>query len=187
MKRGVISWYNSLRETWGLELIGDEPEDIAGLALEDFRFRAGTVQDHDNAEKLHRACLDEYVEWCIAQKMTANVVIDMDEWVFPGDVCAVAETAGGEFAGYISAVRSGATLRICGVEVHAEYRGLGLGKALTSRLLEQADAVPAIPGEQIHHIIIDIPSGTGMEHFTRVLLREGFNPCVQRFYREIKN
>jgi GNAT superfamily N-acetyltransferase len=190
MKREVIAWYNSLRETWGLELIGEEPEDIAGLALEDFRFRAGTSQDHDNAEKLHRACLDEYVEWCAAQKITADIVTDMDEWVFPGDVCFVAETAGGEFAGYISALRSGAavrggaTLRICGVEVQVEYRGLGLGKALTSRLLEQADAVTAAPGGQVHHIIIDIPTGSGMEHFARVLLREGFNPCVQRFHRE---
>jgi GNAT superfamily N-acetyltransferase len=170
MKREVISWYNSLRESWGLELIGEEPEDIVSLVLEDFRFRTGTPQDSDRAEKLHRA------------ETRADATADMDEWAFPGDLCFVAETAGGEFAGYINAVRSGAAahgsgfLRICAVEVQAEYRGLGVGKALITRLLEKADS------EKIPNIIIDLPAG--QEPFSRVLLRENFKPGVQRYYRE---
>jgi GNAT superfamily N-acetyltransferase len=175
MKREVIAWYNSLRESWGLELIGEEPEDTASLILEDFRFRAGTTDDRENAEKLHRACLDEYMGQRAAQKIVADIAATMGEWDFPGDICFVAETAGGEFAGYISVALSGTTLRICAVEVQAEYRGLGVGKALTARLVEQADS------EKMHHIIIDIPAGT--EHFSRVLLREDFNPAVQRYVR----
>jgi len=91
-------------------------------------------------------------------------------------VCFVAETAGGDFAGYISAVRAGTVLRICAVEVEAEYRGLGLGKTLTARLVEQADS------DKIPHVTIDIPAG--QEHFSRALLRENFKPCVQRYCRE---
>jgi ribosomal protein S18 acetylase RimI-like enzyme len=169
MKREVISWYNSLRESWGLELIGEEPEDIVGLVLEDFRFRQGTAQDNDKAQELHHA------------ESPADRSVNMDEWVFPGDLCFVAETAGGEFAGYISAVRSGTThgsdsvLRICALEVPVEYRGLGLGKTLIARLLEQADS------EKIPHIIIDLPAG--QEYFARALLRENFKPGVQRYYR----
>ncbi|MDR0455470.1 MAG: GNAT family N-acetyltransferase [Treponema sp.] len=172
MKREVISWYNSLREVWGLELIGEEPEDIAGLALEDFRFRQGMTQDSAVAQELHLACLgaDD------AEKaVNAAVFAGMAEWVFPGDICCVAETAGGEFAGYISAVRSDTALRICAVEVQAEYRGLGLGKALLARLLEQADS------EKNSVVIIDLPAGQG--HFARALLREHFNPRVQRYCR----
>jgi len=174
MRREVISWYNALRESWGLELIGEEPEDIAGLALEDFRFREGTAQDSAPAQELHRTCMDEN------DGGHEGIFAGMGEWVFPGDICFVAETAGGEFAGYISAVRGGAAhggviLRICAVEVQAEYRGLGLGKALTSRVLEQADR------EKIPRVIIDLPAG--QEHFSRALLREDFKPCVQRYCR----
>ena len=166
MKREVISWYNSLRETWGLELIGEEPEDIAGLALEDFRFRPGAAQDNAPARELHRACLDD---------ANAALRAGMGEWVFPGDLCFVAETAGGEFAGYISAARADTFLRICALEVQAEYRGLGLGKSLLERLLEQADS------EKLPPVILDLPAGQG--HFARALLRENFAPCVQRYCR----
>jgi len=169
MKREVISWYNALRESWGLELIGEEPEDIAGLALEDFRFRQGTAQDKDKAQELHRACSSEN------DGEHGDIFASMGEWVFPGDVCFVAETAGGEFAGYISGARNGNILRICAVAVQPEYRGLGLGKALVARVLEQADR------EKIPHVSIDLPAG--QEHFSRALLREDFKPCVQRYYR----
>jgi len=166
MKREVTSWYNSLRETWGLELIGEEPEDIAGLALEDFRFRPGAAQDSAPARELHRACLDD---------VNADLCAGMGEWVFPGDICFVAETARGEFAGYISAARADTVLRVCALEVQAEYRGLGLGKALLDRLLEQADS------EKFPPVIIDLPTGQG--HFSRALLRGNFTPCVQRYCR----
>ena len=183
MKREVIAWYNALRESWGLELIGEEPEDIAGLALEDFRFRQGMAQDSAPAKQVHTACLGE--------DAAAAIVSCMGEWVFPGDVCFVAETAGGEFAGYINAVlkndnadpnngnaQGGTTLVICAVEVQAEYRGLGLGKALVSRLLEYADHA-GIP-----RIIIDLPAG--QDHFSRALLREDFKLSLQRYCRESK-
>jgi GNAT superfamily N-acetyltransferase len=187
MKREVISWYNSLRESWGLELIGEEPEDIVGLVLEDFRFRQGTAQDNDKAQELHHVCLEEYNDTYnntyknMYNHTYDNESISMSKWLFPGDLCFVAETAGEEFAGYISAVRSNSAaqgsevLRICTLEVQAEYRGLGLGKALIAHLLEQADR------EKISCIIIDLPAG--QEHFSRALLRENFKLGVQRYYR----
>jgi len=36
MEKEVIAWYNSLREEWGLEPIGSEPEDNTAVVLEDF-------------------------------------------------------------------------------------------------------------------------------------------------------
>jgi ribosomal protein S18 acetylase RimI-like enzyme len=141
--------------------------------LEDFRFRDGTVQDRAQAEELHNT------ESHDAEPRTGDCI---GEWVFPGDLCFVAETSGGEFAGYINAVRGGTAdnevLRVCTVEVQTEYRGLGLGKALLTRLLEHADI------EKIPHIIIDIPAG--QEHFSRALLRENFRPSIQRFCRKNK-
>jgi len=167
MKRVVIAWYNALRESWGLELIGEEPEDIAGLALEDFCFREGAAEDMPQAEKLHKSCIGEN---CLA-----DVLSGMGGWVFPGDISFVAQTAGGEFAAYISAERMSGALRICALETEREYRGLGLGKALIARLLDKADSL------NITNVIIDLPSG--QDFFSRALLRESFKPCVTRYCR----
>jgi len=169
MKRVVITWYNALRESWGLELIGEEPEDIEVLALEDFSFREGRAPDKPQAEKLHKDCIGEYG--------SADVLIGMGEWVFPGDISVVALTAGGEFAGYVSARRMTDTLlRVCALETEQEYRGLGIGKALIARLLDKADS------QNIPNVIIDLPSG--QEFFSRALLRESFKPSVIRYCRE---
>jgi len=167
MRREVISWYNALREQWGLELIGEEPEDIAALALEDFLFRKAATADIFLAQELHRICLEEMP--------AADIFTGMGEWVFPGDMGFVAETAEGEFAGYVCAVRTAAHLNICALEIKPEYRGLGLGKAFIAHLLEQADS------EKISNVIIDLPAG--QEHFARVLLREEFKPGVLRYCR----
>ena len=39
MKKEIIRWYNGLREEWGMEKIGPEPEETGDLVLEDFNFR----------------------------------------------------------------------------------------------------------------------------------------------------
>ena len=179
MKRKVLVWYNALRESWGLELIGEEPEDIAGLALEDFRFREGTPEDAMPARELHESCAVESRDAQDTGETTADVLAGMGDWVFPGDMSFVAETAGGDFAGYVCAVRPCETaLRICAVEVQGEYRGLGLGKSLVARVLERADE------RGIPQVTIDLPSG--QEYFSRVLLREFFKPCIQRYIRNIQ-
>jgi len=176
MKREVLAWYNALRESRGLELIGEEPEDIAGLALEDFRFREGTPGDLGPASQLHRACIEECGNSPDGGGSNDDVLSGMGDWVFPGEISFVVETVGGDFAGYASGVRSGDTcLRVCAVEVHGEYRGLGLGKSLVARLLEYAD------GRKIPQVTVDLPAG--QEYFSRVLLREFFKPGVQRYVR----
>jgi len=185
MKREVIGWYNALRESWGLDLIGEEPEDIAGLVLEDFRFREGTADDLPAAEELRRFCLCERLDGAEAASAGIEILAGMGEWVFPGEISFVAETSGGEFAGYICAAVDGSIgaasaggglpLRICAIEVRPEYRGLGLGKTLITRLLEQADS------RNLSRILVDLPAG--LDHFSRVLLREYFRPCVQRYCR----
>ena len=188
MKREVIAWYNSLRETWGLELIGEEPEDISGLTLEDFRFRSGETRDYFLAGELHRACVKE----CASQDGSAGIAAaNMNEWAFPGDICVAVETAAGEFAGYISSALlsacdnpSAVTLQITALEIKPEYRGLGLGKGLLSRLLEKADSwadYAKDSARKISSVTFDLPAG--QEYFSRVLLRESFKPCVQRFCR----
>ncbi|MDR0584274.1 MAG: GNAT family N-acetyltransferase [Treponema sp.] len=177
MKREVIRWYNALRESWGMELIGSEPEDTECLVLEDFRFREGDEADREAAGELHRLLAEADRGGSPGVFAPAAEMLDeMNGRVFPGDLCIAAETAGGEFAAYISAVfTSPARLHIHALEVRPEYRGLGLGSALLARLLEKAD------GAQVSRVSVDLPCG--MEHFSRALTRESFKPCVQRYCR----
>ncbi|MDR0877948.1 MAG: GNAT family N-acetyltransferase [Treponema sp.] len=163
MKREIFRWYNALREEWGLEKIGGEPEDTEDLVLEDFRIRDGVPEDTAAAKELHRLCAGT------------------EDWTFPGDYTLAAETAGGEFAGYISArlqpSRSGApdALHIYALEVKPEFRGLGIGEALINGLMNR------IANQKIAHISIDLPAE--MEAFSRVLLRNSFGPQMVRYRR----
>jgi len=133
MKNEVINWYNALREEWGLEPIGSEPEDNSGLVLEDFVIR----EESDN--------------------------------------CFIAETAAGELAAKIKTCLDGAVLTIKTLEVEPEYRGMGIGKTLLSKMLEKADT-------QKLDVQIDLPVES--DFFSRSLLLENFAPCMKRFLRK---
>ncbi|GHV93367.1 hypothetical protein AGMMS50268_38700 [Spirochaetia bacterium] len=179
MKRQIIRWYNSLREEWGLARIGMEPEDTADLVLEDFRFRDCKEGDAAAAEELHRLCLEEYRKYAEDKGIEGAAFEEDSPWVFPEPSAGLAaEAGGGEFAGYISAVRTGTALHIKALEVQPEYRGLGIGEALVSRLLEKAAA--EISGQEpISRLSIDLPAGA--EGFSRVLLRSSFKPYAVRY------
>jgi ribosomal protein S18 acetylase RimI-like enzyme len=181
MKKEILRWYNALRETWGLELIGSEPEETADMVLEDFTLRGGTVADREAAANLHRCCEEEYLNNEDRSDGAARIFAEMNPRVFPGDICLVAESAGKDFAGYVSAVYGCSSLHICALEVKPEYRGLGLGETLLTALLEKTDA------KRVTGVSVDLPAG--MEGFSRVLARESFKPCVQRYFMEsgVKN
>ena len=172
MKNRVIAWYNAYREKWGLELIGPEPEDTTGLIHEDFLIREGTNADLDKAVGLHKLCLEAGNS---DGRPNAAVFQSMNQWVFPGDLCLIAETRGGDFSGYICAKNiDPSSIHIYALEVDPAYRGLGLGKAILNRFIEKAAC-------QIRNITIDLESST--DNFSRALLQEEFTPCVQRYLR----
>ncbi|MDR1596648.1 MAG: UPF0158 family protein, partial [Treponema sp.] len=104
MKREVIRWYNALREGWGLERIGEEPEETGDLVQEDFLFRPPVPEDRDKAAELHRLCLEE-----------SPAAGPFPPWAFPEPFALVAETGSGDFAGHIAGTvtgKSGKTLEI---------------------------------------------------------------------------
>jgi len=164
MKSVVLSWYNALREEWGLQPIGSEPEDTSSLVLEDFILREGKETDYEKAAALHKLCVEE---------LTCDAFESIDQCDFSGGFFFTAETSNGDFSGFIYAVKD-SCLQIRQLEVKPEYRGLGIGKALLAKLLEKAD-------EQKFVVTIDLPAG--MEHFARALHLEEFKPCIQRFVR----
>jgi ribosomal protein S18 acetylase RimI-like enzyme len=181
MRRVIINWYNGLREEWGLERIGMEPEETEDLVLEDFRFREANRDDGIIARALHEQCREEGLKSSGNPPGEADPVLagENEDWVFPGDMSLVAETGNGEFAGYVSGRRREGILCIKGLEVRPEYRGLGVGEALLTRLLEEIDP------RNVSGVLIDLPAGT--EGFSRVLVRESFSPRSTRYWLRVKN
>jgi ribosomal protein S18 acetylase RimI-like enzyme len=177
MKKEILDWYNALREEWGLERIGREPEETGDLVLEDFRFRSAEEGDAARAAELHRQCLEEYRDpenKGGGRLIPESTLGETDAlWRFPGDLALTAETGAGDFAGYISAALEGQVLRITALEVKHEYRGLGIGEALLSHLFARFD------NASVNHILIDLPARA--EGFSRVLLREFFKPYATRY------
>jgi len=167
MKDDVFTWYNALREEWGLEPVGGEPEDISGIILEDFIFREGKESDAPDISALHKICTDEINEFAKTGISETENRLNMLL-----DICLVAETASGEFCGYIHAVKNKAYLQITRLEVKHEYRGMGIGKTLLAKLLEKAAG-------QV--VTFDLPSGC--EYFSRTLHIENFKPVMQRFVK----
>ena len=163
MKNEAIIWYNSLREEWGLEPIGLEPEDNMAVVLEDFVI---SEQLTGNNEELtvNKEQLAESNRTFGSEQRTKIIF--------------TAETAGGEHAGKIHASLSNSILCIDSLEVKPEYRGMGIGKTLLAKMLEKADA-------QGMDVQIDLPVES--EFFARSLLLEEFKPVMQRYVRKAGN
>ncbi|MDR2094272.1 MAG: GNAT family N-acetyltransferase [Treponema sp.] len=174
IKKEIIGWYNALREEWGLERIGMEPEETEDLVLEDFRIRPAEQRDLAPAVELHRFCSEEGTAARAGKEKTARYPSSLpaEPWRFPGDVSFTAETGSGEFAAYISAVLRDRIFHIIALEVKSEYRGLGLGEALLSNFLENI--------QNAEEAVIDLPAD--LEGFSRVLYRKAFKPLVTRYH-----
>jgi len=172
MKHEAIEWYNGLRETWGLERIGSEPEETEDLVLEDFAFRNYRDEDNGMVYNLHYICQEELR----AQGSPTGGRKGFSKETLQGTL--VAETAKGAFAGFCAPRMEEGALVVQALEVRPEYRGLGVGKALLGKVLEKARA------EGVHTLVFDLPGG--VEFFSRVLLREGFSPFLQRYKRDMR-
>jgi GNAT superfamily N-acetyltransferase len=182
MKKEIWRWYNGLREEWGLEKIGAEPEDTYDLVLEDFSFRPFREEDIFQAEALHRQCVEEFRENLAEAGSEADIeAITRELNSFRGaqgsSFGITVETSGGNFAGYISGVLKNSALCIQSLEVKPEYRGLGLGEALLVKFINSLDP------NKIKKLMLDLPSWT--EGFSRVLLRESFKPYAARYWRSL--
>jgi len=167
MKNEIVRWYNGLREEWGLEKIGIEPDETGDLVFEDFRIRPFRKEDVFQAEELHRQCLEENKD----SKIDSGLSFSLEG--------LAAESMGGELAGYISWENKENIVFIQRLEVKAEFRGLGIGETLLVKFIESLD--PA----EIDEVLLDLPSGT--EGFSRVLHRESFKPYTVRYRLKLRD
>jgi ribosomal protein S18 acetylase RimI-like enzyme len=145
MRRVVRRWYNQQREAEGLELLGPEPEDMEDLLLSDFIIREGGAEDLPALLALDRlvfaASLPD-IPAERAEELYRRRRKDSDP-LKPGGVLLAAETPGGELAGFAWAEAAEdcagrETMAVVQLAVAGLFRGLGLGKLLAERLLEES-------------------------------------------------
>jgi ribosomal protein S18 acetylase RimI-like enzyme len=176
MKRVVYRWYNQLREAWGLEQIGPEPEDTEELILSDLTIRPETGEHMELIHELDRKAFFE-----IFPDSSAAYVRDLYDRrreyyelsLAEETLVLIAETPAREFAGFAwgaeETLDAGLTLsRLLQLYVMDEYRGLGLGRAL----LRQFCRVSA--ERQVARIRVEL-MGASMV-MVDVFRSEGFSP-----------
>jgi len=198
MKREIIRWYNGLREEWGIEKIGIEPEDTDDLVSEDFRFRPLKKEDIFQAEELHRRYIEEARNKLIAEEAAfpadgaaGGIIGGLAEAILKEtqtlrtlsgssfEYGLAVESGSEEFAGYISGLRRGTVFYIQNLEVRDKFRGLGLGEALLVKFLESLDP------KEVDQVLLDLPSWA--EGFSRVLHRESFKPYTVRYSLKLRD
>ncbi|MDR0374779.1 MAG: GNAT family N-acetyltransferase [Treponema sp.] len=159
MRRTIMAWYNALREYWKMEKIGEEPDETEDLFSEDFIFRGYRAKDADVVNALHNTC-------------RAGKPHDVGEPVL------VVETASHDFVGFIAVKREETILSICNLEVSPEYRGLGIGSELCSRLIQTLEQ------DHVSKVYMDLP--VEFEGFSRFLYRSSFKPVATRYCLELQ-
>ena len=142
MRNIVLEWYNSLRDFWGLERIGAEPEETGEIVSQEFMFRPYTPKDMEALNQL-LVSIDSETGENLQSELTAAVrnlwarirgPEDKNEFIL------VVESAEGDIVGCsISAPipeESLFTVQMSLIGVFPEFRGLGIGKELLSRTIE---------------------------------------------------
>lgn len=142
----VQGWYNSLRETWGLERLDSQTEELSDLLEEDFIFR-----EYDSAQDRNSVlqCIDSSAksDYCEMPENFTSAVNSIWKAQFEnnanqsGFVCTSLEE---DFVGCVlfSPLPQNATTAVLltGLFVENEYRGLGIAKELFSMALSSLAA-----------------------------------------------
>ena len=181
MKREIVLWYNALRDCWGLERIGCEPEETDELVGGDFVFCV--YNEADSAQVLQNILQNVRSELTDSYGAeTAEVLLRMQ--YMPYTSCEgktganfAAETLAGECAGYMSTVlfsgNAKNTAAITAFYVFPQWRGLGIGKELLARTSEYLSA------RQVCKLYV--PGAYIPDFFERFMFRSGFQTVPSGF------
>ncbi|MFP4510614.1 MAG: GNAT family N-acetyltransferase [Spirochaetaceae bacterium] len=178
MRREVFEWYNDLREQWGLaSLPVDLETETDELILADFTFR----EDGADAAEID-ALSDLALSDALSEFDETEQIIIEDAMLLPDDGVqrsVTAFTAGGERVGIAACrttsgehTRQDPTAVVEVLYVVPEYRGLGLGKELLSRLCTM------LHRDGVGRIHVDVPGSAAV--ITRLLKHWGGSTITER-------
>ena len=160
MRQIVSEWFNDLREREGLErleVVGADSE-TDSLIESDFTFRPAVRDDLAAIREGDRAGFFEAYETLAPEIVELLFTRSRRAVAAPDDSVSrvlVAETQGGDFAGFLWAESQTGTRysveHVVQLFVLSDYRGLGLANELLVHYLDQAR------GDGVAEVIIDLP------------------------------
>jgi len=173
MKQVILSWFDDLRELWGLERLELEPEENEEELLhDDFLFRIADAA----GEQAEITCKEELLKEFNDFYGTDLGGVLAEQWQKVNDyskgfrTVAFCETVSGDSVGFAAGFKTGADSSVAVISalfVIPHFRGLGLGKELLEFLLEQ------LKDGTVKSIAVScsiIP-----DFFKKILEREGFS------------
>ena len=137
MRRAVEQWYEAERELAGLERLAAGSEPPQDLVASDFSILRGEARHVEPALKLDRKVLGESLpETGIDGPAHGD---ELPPLMDAHSLFLAAELSGGEFAGFAWAVEEeDSTMRVVQLAVRKHFRGIGLGRLLLRRLIQEA-------------------------------------------------
>ncbi|MBO5607138.1 MAG: GNAT family N-acetyltransferase [Treponema sp.] len=149
MRERVVSWYNGLRESWGLEhlesLESDEVQDTDELVLDDFQFSDYDFKmDSKDIERGLEGVEEEIGQLFSKQDDLGHAVSFLQRqrsrvWKPEEKSGIVCRTLSGDFTGCLLVSycppETKKTAVVTDFFVNQNYRGLGIGKALLSNCM----------------------------------------------------
>ncbi len=185
MKQLIIRWYNVLRESWGLEKLGEEIEENDSVLQDDFTFRCAETQEDQNMVQLCEEdfSLEIQEKWTGDLGKALSYVWETNNYCKEDDIelMLIAETVSGEFAGYVKVISaipgSLKTVLVSSLYVVKKYRGLGLGRQLLTTCLSSLSE-RGTRWVMVSSLIIP-------EQFIPILLQNGFSQLGAGFILDL--
>jgi len=185
MKSEIYRWYNILRDSWGLERLGDIPEETDEELPSYFSFQ--TIETKIDFEKLQKGIV--IIERELAERFEGeigNAIVCFwrsmrESSNIDSQISLYAETIAEDFAASITVVsypeNAVQTVAVTSFFVLPEFRGLGLGKELLNRCFDQLKKIG------IRHVLM--PNVAIPDSFIPALLRSGFTQNCGGFIADL--
>ena len=143
MQRFIGSWYNSLREIWGLEQLDLEPEENGDLLHDDFIFSEYDESGFSEISKIFLHAEENCTDGNFPVQIN-KAALRLWERHFShcgaDNIGFICRSLSGEFAGFITAAPVSDEIEriftLTGFYVSEKYRGLGIGAELVSMLIQ---------------------------------------------------
>ena len=174
MNQVILSWFDDLRELWGLERLELEPEENEDELLhDDFLFRVADASDEQAEKTCEEELLKEFKDFYgadLGHALSEQYQKVNDSSLEGFRTVVLCETVSGDPVGFAAGSKTGrdsSVIMISSLFVIPHFRGLGLGKELLEFLLKQFE------NSNVKKIAVScsiIP-----DFFKVVLEREGFS------------
>jgi GNAT superfamily N-acetyltransferase len=138
LRVNMNEWYNTLRETWGLEKLDYEPEDIGDLVRDDFSFEEYvSLKDKEDVLNCLPVLNGEFSDW---PEEVEKAITDLDlhrmKYGEGKEFGIISRAVSSEFAGALIFTPcpddAKKTVVVKSFFVVTQYRGLGIGTELLS-------------------------------------------------------